>query len=195
MEQGPLIESLLRHLINCPDDFLAAPRLGSQGVVEVAAVVSDLLRELGGEALNPEQASRFGGTFSAQQQNRLQVILIGCWLLHEPWFRQRANLARPARAWLTKGLDGLSEMVSAKKLISDPDRREELVRLCLNALALCPAGETEAQAQDRLSTLDSVERQRVMRASAAAEQKRQREIRERLEREEAERAVPKYTRE
>lgn len=195
MEQGPLIESLLRHLINCPDDFLATPRLGSQGVVEVAAVLSDLLRELGGAPLTAEEARHFGGVLSDRLQNRLQVILIGCWLLHDPWFRQQPELARPARAWLSKGLDGLSDMVSAKKMISDPDRREELARLCLHALDLCPAGETEAQAQDRLSTLDSVERQRVMRASAAAEQKRQREIRERLEREEAERAVPKYSRE
>jgi hypothetical protein len=50
----------------------------------------------------------------------------------------------------------------AKRLVAGTDRREELARLCLRALGLRPAGETAAQAEDRLATLNSVERRRVL---------------------------------
>ena len=53
----------------------------------------------------------------------------------------------------------------------DPDRREELARLCLKDLGLRPAGESLAQAQDRLNTLSSVERQRVIGAARQAEER------------------------
>ena len=57
-----------------------------------------------------------------------------------------------------------------------------------------PAGETLAQAQDRLTTLNSAERARVMKAAQAAEQ-RARQIREELARKAAEESADKWTRE
>jgi hypothetical protein len=78
-------------------------------------------------------------------------------------------------------------LTPAEKFISDPDRREELARLCLKGLGLRPAGETEAQAQDRLGTLNTAERQRVIAAARAAE-KRAQEIRDAMAREAARQA-------
>jgi hypothetical protein len=77
-------------------------------------------------------------------------------------------------------------------IINDPDRREELVRLCLKGLGLIPQGESAAQAADRLTTLDSVERDRVIRETRQAEA-RAREIREAMARKRAEEAAARYS--
>ena len=84
-------------------------------------------------------------------------------------------------------------MNPAPQLVSDPDRREELARLCLRALGLLPAGETAAQAQDRLTTLSTAERQRVIREAREAERRAQK-IREAMVKKAAEEAAAKYMR-
>jgi hypothetical protein len=93
--------------------------------------------------------------------------------------------------------DGASELAAenrADKYRDDPERREELARFALARLDLRPAGESVAQAQDRLTALSSAERKRVLLASRAAEA-RSREIREALARKAAQEAADKYTRE
>jgi hypothetical protein len=88
----------------------------------------------------------------------------------------------------------LAAQIAARKFISDPDRREELARVALARLGFRPAGETMAQSQDRLTTLSSAERSRVMKAAQIAEQ-RARQIREALARKAAEESADKWTRE
>lgn len=210
-DEGPLLETLTRRLAECPPDFLAEPRIGSTGSVHVAAVVADLIRALGGPPLTDEAAAvflpadrpqhRLAGIFRSpgpapdpsQQRNRLRMVLIAAWLLYDPWFRSQRFASR-AYEFLAGGLDELSSLVQAPRLVSDPDRREELARLCLKALGLRPAGETVAQAQDRLTTLSSVERQRVIREAQAAEE-RARQIRDAMARKAAQEAAARYSRE
>ena len=190
---GPPLESLTRRLAECPAEFLDEPRLGRKGRVHVPAVVNDLLRDLGGPPLVPNQLNPFEPDDS-KQRNRLRLILIACWLLHDSWFREQKNLAVSALALLSTGLDELASITTANKFVSDPDRREELARLCLKGLGLRPAGETEAQAQDRLATLNTAERQRVIKAARAAEE-RARQIREEMAKKAAEEAADKWGRE
>ncbi|HNI89908.1 MAG TPA: hypothetical protein PKX55_17275, partial [Leptospiraceae bacterium] len=73
-------------------------------------------------------------------------------------------------------------------------RREELIRFCLKELDLKPNGETDIHSIDRLTTINSIERQRVIEESKAA-QKRAQEIREAIARKEAEEAASKWNRE
>jgi hypothetical protein len=193
-DEGPPLEALTRRLAECPPEFLEAPFIARQGVVHVAAVVSDLVRDLGGAPLTPAEAAHFQGRDAAQDGNRLRAVLVAAWLLHDPWFRERARFAAVARTFLASEVAELSALVPAPRLVSDPDRREELVRLCLKTLGLRPAGESVAQAQDRLTTLSSLERQRVVLAARAAEE-RARAIREAMRRKAAEEAVARYTRE
>jgi hypothetical protein len=77
-------------------------------------------------------------------------------------------------------------------MVGDPDRREELVRVCLAELGLRPRGETVAQAMDRLNTLDSVERKRVVDQTREAEA-RARQIREAMARRAAQEAAARYS--
>ncbi len=192
--EGPLLETLTRRLAECPAEFLAEPRIGKGGKVHVAAVVSDLLVSLGGQPLSKEEAALFQRIDAKKNRNLYAIVLIACWLLHDAWFRERPEFAQAARQLLFTGLDELAELVKAPQVISDPDRREELSRLCLRALSLRPAGETAVQAQDRLTTLNTAERRRVVAAARAAEE-RARQIREAMAKQAAEEAADKWSRE
>ncbi len=199
LQEGPLLETLLQRLVNTPADFLAEPQFnttqkGKSGVVNVAAVVSDLLIDLGGAPLTVTEARDYLPLDSPQVRAWLPVVLVASWLLHDEWFLAQGGYAVRAHRFLADGLQELARWVSPAALVNDPDRREELARLSLQALGLRPAGESEAQAVDRLNTLNSAERQSVLRASRAAEE-RTRAIREAMAREAAERAMPKYSRE
>jgi hypothetical protein len=185
---------LTRRLAECPADFLAEPRLGKTGVVHVDAVVSDLLVSLGGAPLSKDEATLFQKTDAKKHRNHYALVLIACWLLHDDAFRVRTDVADSARLFLLAGLDDLAGLIKANQCVTDPDRREELARLCLHTLGLRPAGETDAQARDRLTTLNTAERQRVIAATRAAE-KRAQEIREAMARKAAEEAADKWNRE
>jgi hypothetical protein len=128
------------------------------------------------------------------ERNHLQLVLIASWLLHDIWFRSRGRFAGAAYELLSTGLKEVAALVDSQKFVSDPDRREELARLCLKGLGLRPAGESVAQAQDRLTTLDSAERVRVVKAAREAEE-RARLIREEMARKAAEEAAANYGRE
>ena len=191
--EGPLLEQLTRRLANCPPDFLAEPRIGDRGKIYVAAVVSDLLEDLGGQPLLEKDLSGFT-TSKPHRRNHLRLVLVRSWLYADEWFRQRQSFAVRVKTALRNHLDGLADLVAADLFVTDPDRREELVRLCLEALELRPQGETQAQAADRLQNLNSVERHRVFQAAEERE-RRARELREAMKRKQAEEAAARYMRE
>lgn len=191
--EGPVLETLTRRLAETPEDFLAEPRIGQAGRVHTAAVVGDLLRTLGGFA-PAEALRRFHGTDARADRNRLSIALVLCWLLADEWFARASLPPLTVLAVLDGESRELAEQSPAAKFVTDPDRREELARLALARLGFRPAGETQAQAQDRLTTLSSAERARVMRAARAAEQ-RARDIREALMRKAADEAADKWGRE
>ena len=195
--EGPILETLTRRIAETPEEFLASPRIGkgvgTTGQVHTAAVVGDLLRMLGHD-VRADQLEPFVGANPRSDRNRLAVTLVLSWLLADEWFVR----TRPAMTVLTTllgtGAAELAEQIPAAKLVTDPDRREELARFALARLGLRPAGETVAQAQDRLTTLSSAERQRVLRAARAAEE-RARAIREALVKKAAQESADKFTRE
>ncbi len=196
-DEGPLLEVLTRRLAECPAEFLAEPRVGRGGQVSVAAVVADLLHDLDGTRLTPAQAEAFQPRVAqgaASQRNWLSLVLVAAWLLHDPWFQQARRFGPAAAEFLSTQLGELAVLTPAPKFVADPDRREELARLCLRGLGLRPAGETPAQAADRLATLSTAERQRVLQAARQAEE-RARAIREAMAKKAAEEAAAQYSRE
>jgi hypothetical protein len=191
--EGPFLETLTRRLAETPEEFLAEPRIGAHGTVRAAAVVGDLMRRLGAEA-EIADLQRFAGADSRGDRNRLSVALLLCWLLAEDWFGHADLSAADVLRLLDTEAAELARQTAARKFVTDPDRREELARLALARLGFRPKGETIAQAQDRLTTLNSAERARVIQAARAAEE-RARQIREALVRKAAEESADKWTRE
>jgi hypothetical protein len=192
-QQGPQLEQLTRRLAEIPEDFLAEPRIGQQGTIHVAAVVQDLLTHVA-KPVPPDQLLSFDGNDATRDRNRLAIVLILCWLLYDDWFRQAKPAVDQIMTLLGEGVGELARQVASRKLVGDPERREELARLTLARLGYRPAGETEGQAQDRLVSLSSTERARVLKASRAAEE-RARAVREALRKKAAEESADKWTRE
>ena len=189
--EGPQLETLTRRLAETPEEFLAEPQAGGAGQVHTAAVVGDLLGMLGHEVRVGDLAVYSSN--DRRDRNRLGITLVLAWLLADEWFaRTHPDMAGVFTVLGTTASE-LAEHIAAGKLVTDPDRREELARVALARLGMRPAGETIAQAQDRLMTLSSAERQRVMRAARAAEE-RARAIREALVRKAAKESADKYTR-
>lgn len=177
--EGPALQEMTRRVSECPAEFLEEPRIGESGTIHVDALVADLLRDVGGATPDTGQLARFRADKSAER-NRLAATAIACWLFHDDWFLERPEHAPAIFRFLADDVTELAAVVKASSLVSDPDRREELVRLALKTLGLRPAGESEAQAQDRLTTLSTVERRRVIAAARAAEE-RARAVREAME--------------
>lgn len=194
---GPTVESLTRRLMDTPRDVLAEPVGAPDGQVVVAAVVSDVVVLHGGAGLDTVTAAPFrlppAPAVTAAAANWLRVVLIASWVLADPVL---VAAGRPQQVLdlLTGGLQDLAEVVPSATLVADPDRREELARRCVRALGLVPAGETEAQASDRLATLDSAERARVLAATREAEQRAE-EVRQAMHAAAAAEAAAKASRE
>jgi len=153
----------------------------------------------GAPSLMDRLISKLSGSESApaiqaNERDWLRCVLVGCWLINDAWFLQQKNIVDAVRRFLTGELRELSKSTQATKLVGDPDRREELARLCLKALDYRPKGESPEQAQDRLATLNTTERMRLLKAVREAE-KRAKEIREAMAKKAAEEAAAKYNRE
>src|SRR5262245_44019703 len=155
-QSGPALETLLRRLAETPADFLDEPRIGNSGTVHVLALVNDLLRMHG---VHTDEAVL--QSLSGSDRNRLALVMIATWLLADEWFIN-AKLGR--RALLRVIRETIPELAFggvAAKFVTDPDRREELARVVLARFDYRPAGESVAQATDRLSSVSTLERQRL----------------------------------
>jgi len=179
---------LLTKASECPDEFLQVGA-GPQGS-EPIAILCDHMR-----AMNPADPPELAPLLSEVRggsPGRMKLLAIVCWLLHDNWFVERGNLA--AAMWklmASAKLKKLCDLVKPVAFVHDADRREELTRLCLDLLGLRPRGETAAIAADRLTTLDSVERERILRGTAAAE-RRAREVREAMAKDHAQESASRY---
>lgn len=200
--EGPLLEILTRHLAECPEYFLMGPLMVSpegrnEGTISTAAVVLDLLRLAGMREFVKDHITPFILNKDPKNRNRLMVMQAASWLLYHPWFLERArsdaDFSGLMFRLLSRGLDELASVVKGSHFVTDGDRREELVRFCLAELGFRPAGETENQAADRLTALDSLEQQRIIRKSQEHQQmlekKREEEKKRRREEEERQRQI------
>ncbi len=176
---------LVRRLADTPAEFLAEP-----AEVSVGAVVSDVLVMAGGQPLRAVGAAPFVAR-PAEERNWLRLVLVACWLLADDQL-VAARRSERAHTLLTAVLPQLAHLVDAENFVKDPDRREELARLTVRALGLPVDGETAAQLEDRLSTVDSVRRHEVLVAAREAEERAQ-AVRKAMEEQRAKEAAARYS--
>jgi hypothetical protein len=192
-KSGPILEALTHRLADTPSEFLNEPRIGAAGMVFVPALVNDLLYMHG--ARSPGAAlGRFHGPNTNADRNRLALAMIAVWLLADEWFVAGTIAQNDLVRVLEQTVEELAAATPAHKFVTDPDRREELARTVLASLNCRPAGETAAQASDRLSALSGSERRRLLEASRAAE-RRAHAIREALAKKAADESADKWSRE
>ena len=191
LKEGPQLEKMTHRLSECPHEFLMEPEIGSTGVIHVDAVASDLLMSLGGSRLDIGKAELFQPK-NKSKRNEMRLVLVTTWLLSDDWFRE--NKCSPGRIYDLLGLDldDLGKLVNAELFVTDAEKREELVRLCLAALELKPKGETEEQALDRLESFSSIKRSRII-SQMREKEERARKIREAMQAQQAREAAARYS--
>jgi hypothetical protein len=191
----PPFAEFLRWLADMPEPFRSEPQGFVGGRVLVHAVVADLYDTLFGEHPEEYLLAAFKPVSTGKvERNRLRWVLAACHLLwHSALRAQPIDRARLNKL-LIQDLASLASVVSADALFSDGERREELIRRTLLALGLLLPAESQKEAEDRLTQVDSVERRRLLRA-ATDKEKRAREVREMMARRAAEEAAAKVSRE
>lgn len=192
-KEGPPLQQLLHRITATPPDFMAEPRIGNKGEVHTVAVVRDLLASKG-HVVDIASLSALAGRDVKTDRNRLSITLLMSWLLADPTLTIERERLSDILTLLKDDATRLAGYTNAKQLFEDLERREELARLTLSKLGLRPAGESVAQAQDRFTSISSLERARLLAASQEAEA-RARAIREQLAKKAAEESANKWTRE
>ena len=76
--------------------YLAEPRIGKLGSVNVAAVIADLLLDVGAQPLSDPQVGAFTRADPRKDRNRLSLTLIMAWLLRDDALRESLGGASPA---------------------------------------------------------------------------------------------------
>jgi hypothetical protein len=191
---APTLAELERWMLEMPVAFAAEPEGFAGGQVRVRAVMADLFTTLfdgyDEEILVLFQPADDG----ARERNRLRLVLATAHLLWHPRLRRHRRGLGKLRALYSRELPALAAVAKAEELPANEQLREELIRRILRALDLRPAGESAAEAEDRLQQVDSVERHRLLK-EAAEREKRARKVREAMARKAAEEAAAKVSRE
>lgn len=168
----PNVERLTNRLANTPIVFRTRGAVDLP--IRVDAVVADLFRDRATRELEPEEVASFvDGDHAPRRRRHLELVMIATWVLYDEAFA--AAPAEALLALLVGRLEELSGIVMPRLFIEDAERREELVRTCLAALARTPEGETVAAAEDRLTMLDSVKRRALLRDARERETEREAE--------------------
>jgi len=182
----PPIQRLTRRLAETPSAFLAP--------VAVGAVLSDVLADLRHEPLDDQWLDALSPQRPSEAQVAwLRACAVVAWLIADPAVGAVVETHGILRL-LGSDLHTVADHVRAEDFVGEDDRREELARLLLRAAGVTPAGETPAQAADRLATLDTATRLRVI-AEARAAEAHSAKVRQALARKRAQEAAAKATRE
>lgn len=196
MDKGPSISYIDLRLSEIPPIFIDKPEI-IDGFTTTSIILSDLLYEIEGRPLSRIETDKFFNPIKSDI-NHLKIIQIICYILNDNWFRNyfksNKNKINSIKSFLFTYLTEYSKINKAERFVYDGEGREELSRLLFKSLSLIPEGETENEAKDRLVSIDSIERKKVIELSKQS-QKRIKELREALERKEAEEAASKMSRE
>lgn len=193
--EGPTLAVLLRHIAERPP----AVRADAEGTVEGAvarprAVVADLYARLGRTATPALLDALVATARTPAERNRLAWVLAAAHALDGAVQPGALPDGGGLDRFFTEELAQLAAHIQIARLDADEERREELARRSLRAVGMRPAGETTAEAEDRLKQVDSIERARLL-TEAAERERRAREVREAMAKKAAEEAVPKVGRE
>ncbi len=170
----PTISELIHHIKQCPPGFLAQPIQKGRGEVATEALVNDALRVIT-RSLTAPRLVEIG--VDNRSENELRLMQICCWLLTHPHFIDAR--CEKLQKFLLTGLGEVAELVNAEAWVSDEERAEELARLLLAAIDQVPANESAAEARDRLDSVNTVQRRKVIEESRAAIE-RTRELRRKM---------------
>jgi len=177
------LAELLRWITEMPATFATA---------KATAVVADVYESVTGQPATEALLDALEQGVASPAQ--LGWCLRASHLLWHPALRDAKPVPARLDQFFVEELAQLAVAAAPEEVDTNADRAEELVRRGLRVVGQRPDGESEAQFEDRLKQVDSVERRRVL-AEAEGRERRAREATEALAKKAAEEAVPKVGRE
>lgn len=188
------LHSLIYHLKQCPEEFLAGSINTPNGSLHTEALLLDVYRWVKGTftVKNADLPSPDGLEILNEEQ--LHTVHIACWFFSNDFFVGQPSLLPGMHQFIFEALPGLSPYVKHSLWREDEERAEEFVRLALKYCQLLPDGETPGEAEDRLDSLDTIKRQMVLKESGEALE-RIKEIRKKMAEQKAREAANVYGRE
>ena len=200
MREGPELYYLIQKLQNTPLSLIQENIIDSEKKTNKQQHVLSISKSV---FFNMGQDTKDWNSFELLNFNKkdvqieikyLQISLLILNILNDDFFYNRSENILNAKKLFGENLINLVKLIEPTEFIFDDERREELIRYILLNLNYYPKGENENKAKDRFTSIDSIERKRMIDASIAA-QKRAKELREAMERQEAEEAASKWNRE
>lgn len=185
---------LVTHLRKCPDAFLVSSDFFSKEGINSIALINDTYRMVSNDFLsnNFEIPSQFNVKYI--NDNHWRAIHISTWLLSDQNFINNPGIKDKLYHFWFEELQLASEYVKFAEWINDEERAEEMVRLLLHCCEIIPNGESQDEATDKLSSLSSVDRHKVLKQSYEAHE-RIMNIRREMEEKKAREAANVYGRE
>lgn len=170
MQKYNLFE-LLTHLMACPDLFLKPSSFLKSGGLNSIALLSDTYRFIMGDLFQKKYLLNDDKLLKNLDENHWGAIHISIWLLSHKNFAYQPEVAEHLNQFWFDELKLASNFVPFKNWIDDEERAEEMVRLLLNCCEIIPESESAEEAADKLESISSADRQKVLAESNAANER------------------------
>lgn len=162
---------LFTYLRKCPDAYLQpSDFFGKEGLNSIA-LIYDTYRVVSNDFLKNDFDIPASFNFKSVEDKQWRAIHISTWLLSHPDFINCPSIEGKLYSFWFEKLLQASEYVKFNEWISDDERAEEMVRLLLDCCEIIPNGETKDEAADKLSSLSSTERHKVLKESYEAHER------------------------
>lgn len=162
---------LVAHLRKCPDIFLRPSSSIENDGLNSVALISDTYRLVCNDFLKKEFKIPSHFNLAYIDDNHWRTIHISIWLLSHPDFLNNALLEDKLYDFWFEELSEVSLYVKFNEWIIDEERAEEMVRLLLYCYEIIPKGESQDEAADKLSSLSSADRHKVLQQSYQAHER------------------------
>ncbi|PKH51775.1 hypothetical protein CXF68_14255 [Tenacibaculum sp. Bg11-29] len=162
---------LVTHLRKCPDAFLKSSIFIIEKGINSSALIYDTYRLVNNDFLNNDFNIPGDGDLKGIDDNHWKAIHISIWLLNHHCFANTPSIVDKLYVFWFEELSNTSAYVNFKKWVNDEERAEEMVRLLLKCCEVLPSNENLEEAADKLSSLSSVDRHKVIEDSYNAHER------------------------
>lgn len=153
---------LVAHLQKCPDVYLQSSVFINKNGLDSVALLSDTCRFISSDYLKNKFEVFYAVDFDSVNDEHWRTIHISLWLLNYQSFENQPAIENRLKKFWFNDLKLASIFVKHSDWILDEERAEEMVRLLLYQCQILPFGESEEEAADILSSLNSAERHDVL---------------------------------
>ena len=162
---------LVTHLRKCPEIYLEPSFFLKLEGLNSVALICDTYRIVCNDFLKTEFKIPSDYTLAHLEDDHWRAIHISIWLVSHPNFINNSAIEDKLYNFWFEELSEASLYVKFKEWISEDERAEEMVRLLLKWCEITPNGENRDEAADKLSSLSSADRHKVLQESYHAHER------------------------